>query len=193
MLHPNELNQLKLNKGYYTTKTTFQANNKGVDLTDTELRLRVMIQADGNIKRGRIINMHFAKERKIERCINLLKDADIDYKIAKYNDSTTYISFYADHLRHKSLTDLYYANVNQLKLIAEESLLWDGHKGYRSGYYTTQKDEADFIQYAFNASGTRASIYEFKETRKGKEHHSKHYTVIPTKKRICGILSTDKS
>lgn len=181
MLHPNELNQLKLNKGYYTTKTTFQANNKGVDLTDTELRLRVMIQADGNIKRGRIINMHFAKERKIERCINLLKDANIDYKIAKYNDSTTYISFYADHLRHKSLTDLYYANVNQLKLIAEESLLWDGHKGYRSGYYTTQKDEADFIQYAFNASGTRASIYEFKETRKGKEHHSKHYTVIPTK------------
>ena len=83
MLHPNELNQLKLNKGYYTTKTTFQANNKGVDLTDTELRLRVMIQADGNIKRGRIINMHFAKERKIERCINLLKEANIDYKIAK--------------------------------------------------------------------------------------------------------------
>lgn len=28
MLHPNELNQLKLNKGYYTTKTTFQANNR---------------------------------------------------------------------------------------------------------------------------------------------------------------------
>ena len=102
-------------------------------------------------------------------------------KIAKYNDNTTYISFYADHLRHKSLTDLYYANANQLKIIAEESLLWDGYKGYRSSYYTTQKDEADFIQYAFNASGTRASIYEFKETKKGKEHYSKCYSVIPTR------------
>lgn len=46
-LYPYELNQLKLDNCYYTTKTTFRVNNKGVDLTDTELRLRVMIQADG--------------------------------------------------------------------------------------------------------------------------------------------------
>lgn len=180
-LHPNELNQFNLDKGYYTTKTTFQVDNKGVDLTDTELRLRVMIQADGSIKRGNFIDMHFIKERKIERCINLLKDADIDYKIVKHKNKTTNITFYADHLRRKSLTDLYAANVEQLKIIAEESLLWDGHKGYRSYYSTTQKDEADFIQYAFNASGTRASIFELKETRKGREHHSKTYNVIPTK------------
>lgn len=180
-LHPHELNQLNLNKGYYTTKTTFQINNEGVDLTDTELRLRVMIQADGSIKRGNFISMHFVKERKIERCMNLLKDANIDYKIVKYKNGTTGITFYADHLRRKSLTDLYAANTEQLKIIAEESLLWDGHKGYRSYYTTTQKDQADFIQYAFNASGTRASIFEQKDTRKGREHHSKTYSVIPTK------------
>lgn len=180
-LQPNELNQMNLDKGYYTTKTTFQINNKGVDLTDTELRLRVMIQADGCIKRGNFISMHFVKERKIERCLNLLKNANIDYKIVKYKNGTTSITFYADHLRRKSLTDLYTANDKQLKIIAEESLLWDGYKGYRSHYDTTQKEEADFIQYAFNASGTRASIYESKETRKGREHHSKIYRVIPTK------------
>lgn len=180
-LHPKELSERKLDKGYYTTKTTFQADNGSVDLTDTELRLRVMIQADGCIKRGRFINMHFVKERKIERCIKLLNDADIDYKIVKYKNGTTSITFYADHLRHKSLTDLYAANARQLKIIAEESLLWDGHKGYRSNYSTVHKEEADFIQYAFNASGTRASLCGIQERREGREHHSTVYFVIPTK------------
>ena len=142
-LHPHELNKKSFDGNYYTTKTTFRVNNKGVNLTDTELRLRVMIQADGSIKRGNFINMHFAKERKIERCINLLKEANIDYKIVKYKNGTTSITFYADHLRHKSLTDLYSANAEQLKIIAEESLLWDGHKAI--GHTTLQPKKMKLI------------------------------------------------
>lgn len=185
-LYPYELNQKSFTSSYYTTKTTFQTNTQGVNLTDIELRLRVMIQADGCIKKGQYICMHFVKERKIERCIKLLQDANIEYKLIKYKNGTTNITFYADHLRHKSLTDLYTANAKQLKIIAEESLLWDGHKGYRSYYCTTEQREADFIQYAFNASGTRASIYERNETRKGREHHSKTYQVIPTRNEYVG-------
>lgn len=185
-LHPTELNQLSLNNGYYATKTTFQVDTDGVKLTDTELRLRVMIQADGSIKRGNFINMHFAKERKIKRCIELLNEAGIQYKLVEYENGTTSITFYADHLRHKTLTDLYLANARQLQIIAEESLLCDGHKGYRSYYSTTQSQDADFIQYAFNASGTRASIHEREETRKGREYHNRTYNVIPTKNEYVG-------
>lgn len=185
-LHPNELNQFRLDKGYYNTKTTFTSANEGVNLTDTELRLRVMIQADGSIKRGKVIYMHFSKDRKIERCINLLNEANISYKISKYENGSTAITFYADHLRHKSLTDLYLANARQLKIIAEESLLWDGHKGYRSQYFSSQEKEADFIQYAFNASGTRAGIFKVIETRKGREHHNDSYIVTPTRNEYVG-------
>lgn len=49
-LYPHELNQKSFANNYYTTKTTFQTNTQGVNLTDTELRLRVMIQADGSMR-----------------------------------------------------------------------------------------------------------------------------------------------
>lgn len=53
-LYPHELNQKSFASSYYTTKTTFHTNTQGVNLTDIELRLRIMIQADGCIKKRTI-------------------------------------------------------------------------------------------------------------------------------------------
>lgn len=63
------------------------------------------------------------------------------------------------------------ANYNQLKVIAEECVLWDGDR--KNIYRTTIKKEADFIQFAFmTAYNTNAPIVT--EDRIGESFNNKY-------------------
>lgn len=180
------LDDKKLSKNYYMFNTTFNIKNKGIEISDEMIRIDIMTQADGRIKEYEnynFVELHFKKERKILRAENLLKKANITYN--KYSSKdTTFISFRVPKYINKNLKKYWKANYEQLKIVAEESLLWDGHLGYRSFYSSSNKDSIDVIQFAFIATDVRASLYNVKNT--------KYWMVIPTKNKYVGYNKKPK-
>lgn len=162
-------------------------------ISDNWLRLRVMISADGCLRKGQRIEMHFKKERKITRCKELLKSVKIDYSEYKGADDTVFISFYNEALYTKDMSFVYKLSTSELKVVADESILWDGSecivKGTTRKYYSsTIKVNADAIQFAFSGSGVRAGIYT--QTYPGKGWLDCYY-VIPTKNEYVGMRVGD--
>jgi len=180
----------KLDNGYYGIKTAFNFKNRGsVNLSDDEIRIDVMVAADGCLRKNNNIELHFKKERKIKRAIFLLKKANI--KFSKYygNYNDIYIVFNGFGKFNKDLSKYWNSNLEQLKIVAEESLLWDGHSGYRRYYSTTNKKNADIIQFAFTGMNIRTGISIIKSK---KTKHNDIYVVTPTKNNIIGITNTIK-
>lgn len=180
---PLELDKLSLKKGFYGFKTCFDLiNNPGVNISDALIRIDIMIQADGRIveaKDHNRIELHFRKDRKIQRAKELLKSANIKYEMSVIKDGSTTIRFNIDKSFNKDLRKYYLATKEQLEIIKEECLLWNGHKGYRSFYSNTNKSNIDVIQFAFTATNVRAGIFL------EKKDINKTYYVIPTRNKIA--------
>lgn len=139
-------------------ETAFTPNiTTEVPVSDSVLRLIVMFSADGfyakpNSSRG---VLHLRKERKIERAKALLDADSREYTVHQAVDGSTYIRFDANDLTKRMV--FYDASLRQLRIISEEVLHWDGNLD-DSVYFTRVRDHADFIQYAFTASGYRAVL-----------------------------------
>lgn len=170
----------------YCAKTTFKVDNSSLDFTDNDIRIFVMISADGRLKQlvngETYIELHFKKERKIKRAIELLSSADIQFSHNVWGDGSTCISFSSNKFNTKDLTQFFKANTHQLKILSEESLLWDGtidslrnHKHFVSN----NKKNADVIQFAYSATGVRASMS--KVTHSNNSNWNDTYVVTPTK------------
>lgn len=199
-MYPEELYGMKSvrdNKGYFCFKTCFDiVANEGVQLSDELIRVDIMVQADGRIVETyadyRGCELHFRKERKIKRARLLLEQANIKYNEYKGKDGTTFFSFHIPLAIRKNLEDYYLANRHQLEIVCDECLFWDGHRGYRSNYCSTDKANVDVIQFAFTATNRRASIYCHKSNHSNKLI----YNVIPTRNQLVGYggaLETIKS
>lgn len=179
-MNPEELNSKPLDKGYYSFETTF--STKGCDsdvlnISDNTIRVDVMIAADGRIRDNRL-ELHFKKERKIQRAKELLGIEGIEYTEGFNADGSTTIYCTIGDFFNKDLTKYFIASTHQLAIVAEESLKWDGHEGYRSYYCSTNKNNIDVIQYAFHASGIRAGISLQPQSNK---NWKPCYCVTPTK------------
>ena len=127
----------------------------GLNLSDNELRLLIMYQADGFKYRDRYA-CKFKKQRKIDRCKNLLDNAGILYKEHYGIDGTTTIEFKLKSAT-KDLRCLYKCNVHQLAVICDEVMHWDGNTDSMQ-YWSKYSYNVDFIQYAFACNGYRTSI-----------------------------------
>jgi len=180
---------LSLKKGIAgAIKTTFNLKqNTKVSFSDDEIKLITMISADGRVHERKVklpfVEMHFKKERKIKRAVKLLENLNLDYKkySGKYDD--TYISFHFEHAI-KDLSIFWKATKEQLKVLSDESLLWDGHVGQHSFYSTTSKSNADVIQYAFATNGIRCGIHKINSK---KLNHSSIYSVYITNNEFVGV------
>jgi len=143
-------------------ETTFNPQlESSLKLTDNELRLMVAIIADGTYGRtGDRAYIKIIKERKIERLKYILELNNIEYKITQYqneDDHTVHsFAFYAP-MREKSYKPFWQASAEQLKIITDECVHWDGSKELRA-FFTKDKESADFMQYAFSASGYRGVL-----------------------------------
>jgi tRNA-splicing ligase RtcB len=139
-------------------RTSFSFSGAGVPWSDEYLRVHVAFSADGTFpskKIGTAGYITLKKPRKIERLHQLLQAADLPYEVKKYKDGTTRFKFYP--LLPKGFTqDFYGCSSHQLQLIRQECLLWDGNQ--RNMFYTTLKEQADFVQFACAATGVRASV-----------------------------------
>lgn len=157
---------LKLKKqDYYSFRTTFPTNEKGINLTDKQIAIRVMVSADGHIRKFSDnyteVELHFRKKRKIERSKILLKNSSVNFKEYNHKNGTTSIAFKLNWNCKKDLTDFYGCNQRQSKIIFDEYLYWDGSIDKRRNhktYTTTNCNNADVIQYICALNGVRAGI-----------------------------------
>ena len=174
--------------------TSYKYSGEGIDLTDSEIKLMCAIICDGNFYydndkfekfRHRPSNntcrFHIKKERKKEKLRELFNECGIEYREAK-SANVDYTDFYITAPRHeKEFTSYWYNCSNhQLQVICDNILFWDGHEdGIRKGFSTTNKNTADFIQFAFTSCGYRATILV--NDRSGQEYFT------------CGKIYTRKS
>jgi RNA-splicing ligase RtcB len=158
-----------------------------LDIIGPDLRVMVMVMADGHID-GSACSLHLKKDRKILRAKELLTDAGIDFTINQSAlDQTTTIRFQPP-LFHKSYDWCWGASVDQLSLIVDEVFNWDGNADDRC-FYTRDEASADFMQYAFTATGHRG-------VKRGDEHKDgatdwRVYSHNNTRVSMGGVPRTD--
>lgn len=192
---PSDINNLgkTLTNGYYSVETTFARTGPGIDMSADEIRLDVMLAADGCLRRQveeyNAFELHLSRPRKLKRARHILNRCGIDFKETLAKDGSVFLYFKTPLKFDKILSKYFIANSSQLKIVAEESLLWDGHKGYRSYFSSSNKLYSDVIQFAFSATGIRAGIYiNIPKTK----NHNTMYSVIPTKNSKIGINTPSK-
>lgn len=143
-------------------KTTFEVDGgEAYPLTDEQLRICVMLSADGHLpKKGSRAFVTVRKERKKERVRYLLDKAGIEYKETTYQSRPTETIFTFEPPEwNKDLSRFFNVPTEQLKIIADECLYWDASVGEHGSYYSSsEKSNADFIQFAFVATGTPSII-----------------------------------
>jgi len=169
--------------------TTFSYNNKGLALSEWEIRLMVAIIADGSFPRQtNRCYMNILKPRKIKRLENILQQANIPYEKTLKQNGYSLIKFDAPCKEKEYGAGWYNANQHQLQIIADEVFHWDGSlSNNRNRFFSTSKKSADFIQFCFSAIGQRATLSEYdrvgtKHTDGKYEYQTKEYTVHVAKK-----------
>jgi len=150
-------------KNKFITTYNFKSDDN-LELSDLEIKLMCVIICDGKFDYSTNTNycrIALKKERKKERLENILNSLNLPYKKSKYKNSEEYdtYSFYAPIKTKVFDSNWYKCNHSQLEVIVSEILYWDGYQnGKKKCFYTTIKQNADFVQWAFASCGYRASI-----------------------------------
>lgn len=146
--------------------TSFNYNGNGIDLTDDQIRIMIATFADGSFNSQKCSDktynkarFHLKKDRKKKRLIELCVKCGCDYSISSssaegYMDIYIQVPFRCKHFPK----EWYNCNQEQLKIIAEEIIYWDGDYKKKNRFSTTSKKDADFIQFVLSAIGKRATI-----------------------------------
>lgn len=185
-------------------KTSFSYGSKGIDLTDSQIKVMCAVICDGSFfgnQNDKHCRFHIKKDRKKERLREIFAEANIKWRETESAEKG-YTDFYIQApRREKEFTEYWYGcNHHQLQVICDNILFWDGStnktkKGKeRKVFSTSVKVTADFIQFAYSACGYRATICE--SDRVGQEYitcekwytrKSKEYRVIITNRNFVGI------
>lgn len=138
--------------------TTFRKEGGEELLPEPLLRLQVAVNADGWIKNPRtgLCSVRVKKERKKERMEALLEKAGVSYSAYSVKGGYQEYSFIAP-LGKKGVDASWYGlSQSQLEIISDEVFFWDGDSQGR--WSSTDKAEADFMQYCLSACGLRTSM-----------------------------------
>lgn len=129
-----------------------------LEFSDEQIRVQVMVNADAHIEgRGTRAVLRFKKDRKITRARELLSEANLTWTENITSDGVTEFRFTPPNASKHYALPFWRASHHQLLVIVAEVLHWDGNQDSQC-FYTRNKEDADFIQYAFTACGTRATI-----------------------------------
>ena len=142
--------------------TTFSYSGKGIDLTDSEIKLMCAVICDGSFMKdsphSKRCFINIKKDRKKKELVNLLDECGVEYKELSSADDYLRVSFLAPR-REKEFGDYWYdCNKHQLQVICDNILKWDGHVSNVRLFYTNNKKTRDFVQFAFTACGYRTNI-----------------------------------
>lgn len=171
--------------GKIKTCTSQVDGTVGLDLTESELRLQVLVMADGHfVPEGsnNYCSVSLSKPRKIARFRMLAEKFGWNYRDMGFTESDRYSEggihkfIVWPKLRQKRYNgDFWHCTTAQLKIICDEVRYWDSNvvdneNSTTVRYCSKFKEDADFIQYAFTATGTSATIVE--DIREGKETYT---------------------
>lgn len=164
---------------------TFNYDGHGINLTDAEIELMCAVICDGSFyydnRDGDYSNrpsndtcrFHIKKDRKKVNLRFIFKKCSLEYREVESADDG-YTDFYVTPPRHeKYFSDFWYGcNNRQLNIICDNVLFWDGHcdRDGRRSFSTTVKESADFVQFAFSATGRSATIYT--DNRSGQKYQT---------------------
>ena len=167
--------------------TTFKPQiEDSVPWDDDWLRIVVMAAADGHFPgSGNRCRLRFKKQRKIERAKMLLERCGISYSAT---DGEVVDISYEAPTNLKSLGDLWRASPEQLAVIVDEVLYWDGSHDEKC-FYTRDKASADFVSYAFAACGFSSVMRQDEHYRDGEID----YRVFANENILVGINGAPKS
>lgn len=165
--------------------TTFSLKTNGIPVTNKYIRLLVAIYADGTFDGNKII-ISLKKDRKKDRMRYLLNACDIGYS-ERNIPKTDYTNFYIypmpsikEWFIDKQFSSKWYdCTDEQLSIIVDECVYWDGSvgSGNRLGeYYSSKKEEIDFMQFALHRLGYRASISPNNSTKSDKPSYKIRWT-----------------
>lgn len=154
-------------------------NTSGIGISEAELRLQVAVIADAHFpaSTNRCV-VRLKKQCKKDRLRTLLRASGTSWKEREQNTATasgfTVFSFVAPIRTKEYGTWAWTATSEQLRIIADECYRWDGseRKAGSVAYFSKSKVSADFIQYAFSASGRTARI--FSVVRRGTVEYTVH-------------------
>ena len=181
-------------------ETSFSYSGRGLSLSDVELELMLAVICDGTFdKRKDYYNrctINIKKQRKIDEMDDLMKRWGGEYKRKECSNGYVRYVFAAPRKEKVFTPDWYLCTKDQLKLICDNILKWDGSvdKKGRKTFCSTEKATADFVQFAFSACGKRATVHLDKRAGEphktgGKEYvrKSDSYTVCISSNTIVGM------
>ena len=128
------------------------------------------------------------KERKKKRLEELFARMNLEYGRTESKEYSIY-SFYTPRNEKYFSSYWYDCSLEQLKVIADEVLHWDGSQTKnRRTFSTTIKESAEFIQFVFSSTGSRATIYS--QNRIGELHKSIEYTVVISNNKLISLAKS---
>ena len=143
---------------------------------DNDLRVLLMVQADGTYPADGGVRLAFKKQRKIERCRRLLRRAGFVYAERKdYKTGYTRFTIRAQDcplwlLMFKDKTFGPWIFDSSPAIFFEELVFWDGSwasSGANSAqYYSTNKTNIDLVQAFAHLSGMYCRVHQKTDSRK---------------------------
>lgn len=154
--------QLARKPSRHVIPTTFIRHTSALELTEIDIRLRVMIAADGFYPaRGSQAVVCVRKDRKKQRFRWLMQQAQIEYsEVVRTGRPTETVFTFKRPPHPKPLgAEWYSASSEQLGILLDEMQYWDGlYEGPEMRFSTAKPQEADVVQFAAHATGRRATI-----------------------------------
>ena len=179
---------------FLTTFTMCQSGPSQWNPPVAVLRLMVAVIADGHFPKedNNRCRINVKKERKKVRLRKLLTWAKVPWTEKDGSKSAEgYTYFFFDAPRHEKEfgREYWWMDHRRLEIVVDEVRYWDGHvepKNNHVRFTSTIKASADFVQYAFSATGHRASLRAYDRT---KDKGFIEYTVIEADNPLTGFGS----
>lgn len=148
--------------------TTYKYSGCGIDLSDAQIKLMCAIICDGSFYSNAKENdnsymtcrFHIKKDRKKQRLREIFDECNLQYREV-VSKSDGYVDFYITApRREKEFGDYWYnCTQHQLQVICDNILFWDGsERRGRKIFFSNNKRNIDFVQFAFSSCNYRASI-----------------------------------
>lgn len=178
--------------------TTFIGGRTGVpEFSEPVLRLLVAVVADGHFPCAtHYCVVRLLKQRKVDRLRTLLCNANVKYR-ERFEAKTGFTVFlFNAPARYKAFEGAFWrCDYQQLQVVVDEARYWDGSERKAGGYAfsSTQKESADFVQYAAAATGRTAYLGENTRVRRGRVE-TEYVVYVQSGARLPGLkgIGADK-
>lgn len=139
---------------------SFNSNlGKGIGLNELELKLYILLAADGSISNKNLGRLRFKKKRKINYSLDILDKLGISYRIYPQKDLSESINFTIPEsimkFNIKGLdSKLLECTREQCQIILDTYINSDGYKNNNSWIiYSSKEEEIDLLQHLFTING----------------------------------------